>query len=144
MRHIGRPALSTQHLIFNLFGDYLAAPGQAVATAGLLEVLSLLGVGERATRSTLSRMKRRGWLEPRRIGRCSSYRPTPKARRLPQEGSRRPFGRRPGAPGIPAPPRTQEVQRLLRELEVDPYVHIFAGARLDPAEQDRVVDRCWN
>ena len=182
MRHIGRPALSTQHLIFNLFGDYLAAPGQAVATAGLLEVLSLLGVGERAARSTLSRMKRRGWLEPRRIGRCSSYRPTPKARRLLQEGSRRLFGRQPESwdgtwhliayslprerrltrhrlrtrlswlgygtlqPGtlIAAYPRTQEVQRLLRELEVQPYVHVFAGARLDPAEQDRVVDRCWD
>ena len=182
MRHIGRPALSTQHLIFNLFGDYLAAPGQAVATAGLLEVLSLLGVGERATRSTLSRMKRRGWLEPRRIGRCSSYRPTPKARRLLQEGSRRLFGRQPEPwdgtwhliayslprerrltrhrlrtrlswlgygtlqPGtlIAAYPRTQEVQRLLRELEVHPYVHLFAGAHLDPAEQDRVVERCWD
>src|SRR3972149_1125625 len=182
MRHIGRPALSTQHLIFNLFGDYLAAPGQAVATAGLLEVLSLLGVGERAARSTLSRMKRRGWLEPRRIGRRSSYRPTPKARRLLQEGSRRLFGRQPEPwdgtwhviayslprerrltrhrlrtrlswlgygtlqPGtlIAASPRTQEVQRLLREPEGPPYVHVFAGARLDPAEQDRVVARCWD
>jgi len=182
MRHIGRPALSTQHLIFNLFGDYLAAPAQAVATAGLLEVLSLLGVGERAARSTLSRMKRRGWLEPRRIGRRSFYRLTPKARRLLLEGSRRLFGRQPEPwdgtwhliayslprerrltrhrlrtrlswlgygmlqPGtlIAAYPRTLEVQRLLRELEVHPYVHLFAGAHLDPAEQDRVVERCWD
>jgi len=182
MRHIGWPALSTQHLIFNLFGDYLAVPGQDVSTAGLLEVLSLLGVGERAARSTLSRMKRRGWLEPRRIGRRSSYRLTPKARRLLQEGSRRLFGRQPEPwdgtwhliayslprerrltrhrlrtrlswlgygtlqPGtlIAASPRTQEVQRLLRELEVHPYVHVFAGARLDPAEQERVVARCWD
>src|SRR3989304_3543163 len=97
MRHIGRPALSTQHLIFNLFGDYLAAPGQAVATAGLRPRLSWLGYGP---------------LQPGTL--------------------------------IAASPRTQEVQRLLRELEVHPYVHVFAGARLDPAEQDRVVARCWD
>jgi len=139
-------------------------------------------VGERAARSTLSRMKRRGWLEARREGRRSTYRLTPKAHDLLEEGGRRLFGPRrepwdgtwtviafslPGErrltrhrlhtrlswlgfgnllPGtlIAAYPPSAEVRRVLRELEVHPYVHVFAGARLDPDEQDRIVARCWD
>ena len=163
-------------------GDYVHPAGGAARTLGLLEVLRVLGVGERAARSTLSRMKRRGWLESHRQGRRSSYQITPKGRALLEEGSRRLFGPRPepwngtwhliaySLPGerrltrhrlrtrlswlgygsllpgtlIAAYPRTAEVTRVLHELEVHPYVHVFANAQLDSDEQDRVVARCWD
>ena len=94
MRHVDRPSPSTQHLVFNLYGDYLVRWGGAAPTAGLLEVLRVLGVGERAARSTLSRMKQRGWLVARRFGRRSAYAVTPRGRTLLEEGDRRIFGDR--------------------------------------------------
>ena len=182
MRHMDAPPPSTSDIVFNYLGDYVNPAGGVAWTGHLLRVLKVLGVGERAARSTLSRMKRRGWLEARRHGRRSLYRVTPKARDLLEEGSRRLFGPRqepwdgtwtvitfslPGErrltrhrlhtrlswlgfgnllPGtlIAAYPREAELRRVLHELEVHPYVHVFAGARLDPAEQDRIVARCWD
>lgn len=94
MRQIERTTPSTQHLVFNLYGDYLLRWGGAAPTAGLLEVLRVLGVGERAARSTLSRMKQRGWLAARRFGRRSAYEVTARGRVLLEEGDRRLFGER--------------------------------------------------
>ncbi len=182
MRHISASATSARDIIFNYLGDYVNPVDGIAWTGPLLKVLKVLGVGERAARSTLSRMKRRGWVEARREGRRSLYQVTPKAHEVLEEGSRRLFGPRqedwdgtwtviafslPGErrltrhrlhtrlswlgygnllPGtlIAAYPRESEVRRVLRELEVYPYVHVFAGARLDPAEQDRIVARCWD
>lgn len=97
MRHIDRPAPNTQHLVFNLYGDYLIRWGDAAPTAGLLDVMGVLDVGERAARSTLSRMKQRGWLAARRFGRRSAYDLTPRGRLLLEEGDRRLFGERTAA-----------------------------------------------
>ena len=91
-----RPVPRTQLIIFNLYGDYVRHAGGAVWTKGLLEVLGMLGVGQRAARTTLSRMKRRGWLEARRVGRRSLYQATDRAQTLLAEGSQRLFGPRPG------------------------------------------------
>ena len=182
MRHIDRPSPRPQLIVFNLFGDYVLQAGGAAWTTGLLEVLGLLEIGARAARTTLSRMKRRGWLEARRVGRRSLYRATPKARALLLEGGERLFGPRPGPwdgswhliayslpvarrltrhrlrtrlswlgygtvqPGtlIAAYPRSDEVENLVRELEVAPYIHEFRHARLDPQEQERIVRSCWD
>jgi phenylacetic acid degradation operon negative regulatory protein len=92
MRHIERPPVQTQFVILNLFGDYVAMRGRSVQTSGLLEVLGLLGVSERAARSTLSRMKSKGWLYSTREGRRSFYALTPKGTSLLIEGSERLFG----------------------------------------------------
>ncbi len=94
MRHKSRPSVRTQFLIFNLFGDYISPRGCAVWTSGLLRVLAELQVSERAARSTLSRMKRKGWLGSRRQGRRSLYHLTRKGKALLDEGEQRIFGPR--------------------------------------------------
>jgi phenylacetic acid degradation operon negative regulatory protein len=92
MRHIERPSIRTQFLIFNLFGDYVYPRDLAVWTSGLLKAMKVLDVSERAVRSTLSRMKHRGWLLSQRRGRKSMYKMSPRGRELLDEGSRRLFG----------------------------------------------------
>jgi len=182
MRHLDTPSPRTQLVLFNLFGDYVLDRGGSAWTAGLLDVLGRLDVGQRAARTTLSRMKRRGWLEARRVGRRSQYRATPKATALLREGGQRLFGPRPGPwdgtwhliayslpverrltrhrlrtrlswlgygtvqPGtlIAAHARTDEVDGVVRELEVGPYIHRFRSARLDLEEQERIVRGCWD
>jgi phenylacetic acid degradation operon negative regulatory protein len=50
------------------------------------------------------------------------------------------------APGtmIAAYPMRAEVQSLLRELEVEPYVDFFTGSTLEIAEHREIVERCWD
>lgn len=95
MRHKENRKLRTQFIIFNLFGDYISVRGGAVWTSKLLKILDLLGVSERAARSTLSRMKSNGWLSAIRDGRLSIYQLTPKGKNLLDEGRQRLFGPRP-------------------------------------------------
>lgn len=53
-----------------MFGaQYMRDPAVAVATASLISALASVDVGERAARSTISRMLRRGSLEKVRVGR---------------------------------------------------------------------------
>jgi phenylacetic acid degradation operon negative regulatory protein len=94
MRDFIVPSIQTQHLIFNLFGDYVNPRGGAAWTSGLIEVLDVLNVTERATRSTLSRMKSKGWLWAGREGRRSFYALTQKGKAVLEEGSQRLFGPR--------------------------------------------------
>lgn len=96
MRHNEKPKLRTQFIIFNLFGDYISVRGGAVWTSRLLQVLDVLGVSERAARSTLSRMKRNGWLSAKREGRLSMYELTLKGKNLLDVSRQRLFGPRPG------------------------------------------------
>jgi PaaX-like protein len=56
------PNVRAQFLILTLFGDYILPRGGTIWTTSLLALLDLLGVGERAARSALSRMSARGWL----------------------------------------------------------------------------------
>jgi phenylacetic acid degradation operon negative regulatory protein len=87
-----RPSIRTQFIVFNLFGDYVNPRSASVWTSGIVDVLGLLGVSERATRSTLSRMKAKGWLKARKHGRRSTYQLTARGKALLEEGSRRIFG----------------------------------------------------
>ena len=86
-----RPHLRTQFIILVLFGDVITPRGGQVWTASLLEMLRVLGVSERAARSTLSRMRRKGWFMPGRDGRHSFYTVTPRGRRILDEGGQRIF-----------------------------------------------------
>ncbi len=86
-----RPHLQTQFIIFVLFGDVILPRGGWVWTSSLLKMLEVLGVTERAARSTLSRMRRNGWIKPERDGRHSLYALTSRGRRVLEEGGTRIF-----------------------------------------------------
>lgn len=86
-----RPQLQTQFIIFVLFGDVITPRADRVWTASLLKMLGVLGVSERAVRSTISRMRRKGWLKPEREGRHSLYTLTARGRRIIDEGGLRIF-----------------------------------------------------
>lgn len=86
-----RRSTRTQILLFTLYGEYIVPRGGEAPTGALLELLSLLGVSERAARSTLSRMSQRGWLASARTGRRSRYRVTPRGLRVVRGGEVRIF-----------------------------------------------------
>ena len=88
---VTRPTKSTQFYLFNLFGDYILPRGGCIWLNDLLYLLELLDVGERAARSTLSRMKQRGWFVTHREGRESQYILTAAGRAILEEGERRIF-----------------------------------------------------
>jgi len=83
--------VSSQDMIFTLYGDYIRHRGGEAWTGSLIELLGLLGLSEQAVRSTLSRMSQKGWLESRKVGRQSFYSQTPKFLELLEEGARRIF-----------------------------------------------------
>jgi phenylacetic acid degradation operon negative regulatory protein len=88
---VERPSARAQFLILTLFGDYILPRGGEIWTSSLLALLDLLGVGERAARSALSRMSGRGWLLARKQGRRSQYSLTGQGRALLEHGARRLF-----------------------------------------------------
>ncbi len=85
------PPVQTQFLIFTLFGDYVLERGGKIWTSDLLYLMDLLEVSERAVRSALSRMTRKGWLSAEKHGRNSQYSPTPRGRALLERGGKRIF-----------------------------------------------------
>jgi phenylacetic acid degradation operon negative regulatory protein len=82
------PARPQTHVLM-FSGEHLARPGTAIATAGLIDVLARVGVGEHAARATVSRMINRGFLQRRRRGRRVYLSPTPSARHELAEGGMR-------------------------------------------------------
>jgi phenylacetic acid degradation operon negative regulatory protein len=66
---VGRlPWIRPQALLLTFCGAYLLGRDEMVASSSLVELLSRVGVGEHAARSTLARMTRRGLLERHRVG----------------------------------------------------------------------------
>lgn len=112
--------IQAQPIIFNLLGDYVYPFGDRVWTSGLLDVLRVLKVGERAARSALSRMKQNDWLSSHRNGRRSVYTLTAKTKALLEEGTRRLFGPRPqdwdGGWNLVVYSLPQELRKLRRLL----------------------------
>jgi phenylacetic acid degradation operon negative regulatory protein len=88
---VTRPTQSTQFYLFNLFADYIVPRGGRIWTSDLLYLLDLLEVSERAARSTLSRMKKRGWFITRREGRESQYLLTSRGQAILAQGEQRIF-----------------------------------------------------
>jgi phenylacetic acid degradation operon negative regulatory protein len=84
-------SIRTQILIFTLFGEYIVPRGGTAWTAGLLKLMDVLGVSERAVRSTLSRMSQNGYLKSDRHGRYSRYKLTQHGKRVVEAGEVRIF-----------------------------------------------------
>ncbi len=83
---------STQFFVFNLFADYILPYKDGWAwTHELLYLLNLLGVSDRAARTTLSRMKQQGWFETIKDGRRSRYEITSQGREIIAQGGKRIF-----------------------------------------------------
>jgi phenylacetic acid degradation operon negative regulatory protein len=81
--------LRPQALLLTFFGGYLLDRGAHVSTSSVLEVLDRVGVSEHATRSTLSRMARRGLLRRVRLGRRAYLGLTPRIRDILRDGEAR-------------------------------------------------------
>ncbi len=77
-----RHSLRTQFLVFALFGEYINPYPGTIWTSNLIALLDVLGVSERAVRSTFSRMTKKGWLVSQRQGRYSSYALTKRGERV--------------------------------------------------------------
>lgn len=78
-----------QDRVFTLFGDTLLHRPGPVWTGSLIALLSPLGLSPAATRTVLSRMRRKGWLEAVKRGRKSFYDLSGRGRRLLEEGEKR-------------------------------------------------------
>jgi phenylacetic acid degradation operon negative regulatory protein len=91
LSHEPQSAASTQFVVFNLFGDYILPRGGSIWTNNLLRLLELLGIGERAARSTLARMKQEGWLDTRKFGRRTQTSVTRRGRAILEQGNQRIF-----------------------------------------------------
>jgi phenylacetic acid degradation operon negative regulatory protein len=77
--------------MFTLIGDHVVDRGGKIWTSSLLQLMELLDVSERAARSTLSRMTRKGWLVSKMHGRHSQYTITRRGLALLAGGYRRIF-----------------------------------------------------
>ncbi|WP_084965197.1 PaaX family transcriptional regulator C-terminal domain-containing protein [Thermoactinospora rubra] len=75
-----------QTLLLTFFGGYVLGRHVHVATSSVLDVLGRVGVSEEATRSTLSRMARRGLLHRVRRGRNVYVGLTPRSREILHDG----------------------------------------------------------
>lgn len=78
-----------QAILLTFFGGYLLGRGVHVASSSVIEVLTRVGVSEEATRSTVSRMARRGQLRRVRRGRQVYIGLTPASRAVLRDGDRR-------------------------------------------------------
>lgn len=92
LQSVTRTPQSTQFYIFNLFADYVLPYNNGWAwTDDLLYLFDLLGLSERAVRTTLSRMRQHGWFETERSGRRSRYCLTAQGKSIIDEGGKRIF-----------------------------------------------------
>jgi phenylacetic acid degradation operon negative regulatory protein len=78
-----------QSLMLTFLGIYVLGRDAAVSTGSYIQALDRVGVSEEATRSTLTRMARRGLLERHRRGRRAYYGLTPRSTAILAEGRAR-------------------------------------------------------
>ena len=78
-----------ESLLLTLLGIHLREPGRAVYSGSVIEILERVAISEEATRSTVSRMARRGLLHRVRTGRRSHLEPTDRLRVVLEDGHRR-------------------------------------------------------
>ncbi|MBM2809763.1 MAG: PaaX family transcrtiptional regulator [Chloroflexi bacterium] len=81
-------------MMFTLFGDYIRQRGGEIWVSSLIQIAGQFGLSQQAVRSALSRMSQNGWLRVRRVENRSYYGPTPRTRRVLEEGERRIFSSR--------------------------------------------------
>jgi phenylacetic acid degradation operon negative regulatory protein len=80
-------------LIVTIYGLYAREAGGWLSVASLIRLMAALGVDEPAVRSSISRLKQRGVLEPRRVGGAAGYALSPRGRDILAEGDQRIFDR---------------------------------------------------
>lgn len=88
------PRLQPRPLIVTLYGLYARERGGWLSVSALVRLLAALGIEEPAVRSSVSRLKRRGLLEPRRVGGAAGYALSGDALDVYAEGDSRIFDRR--------------------------------------------------
>ena len=80
-------------LIVTIYGLYAREAGGWLSVASLIRLMAGLGVDEPAVRSSISRLKQRGVLEPRRRDGAAGYALSARGRDILAEGDRRIFDR---------------------------------------------------
>jgi phenylacetic acid degradation operon negative regulatory protein len=86
-------------LIVTIYGLYARESGGWLSVASLIRLMAELGVDEPSVRSSISRLKQRGLLEPRREGGAAGYALSGRGRDILAEGDRRIFERPRAAAG---------------------------------------------
>ncbi len=84
---------SPRHLILSLFGLYARADPQWLSVRSLITLMADLDVDAAATRSSVSRLKKRGVLESARVGGQAGYRLSASALAVLREGDARIWAR---------------------------------------------------
>jgi phenylacetic acid degradation operon negative regulatory protein len=87
-------ALQPRQLIVTLYGLYAREHGSWLSVAAVVRLMAALGVEEPAVRSSISRLKRRGLLDARRVDGVAGYALTEVAQQILADGDARIFGRR--------------------------------------------------
>lgn len=87
-------ALQPRQLIVTLYGLYAREHGSWLSIAAVVRLMADLGVEEPAVRSSISRLKRRGLLDSRRVDGVAGYALTEVAEEILADGDARIFGRR--------------------------------------------------
>ena len=85
--------LQPRALIVTIYGLYAREAGGWFSVGSLIRLLAELGVDESAVRSSISRLKRRGLLEPLKVRGAAGYALSDRARVILDEGDRRIFER---------------------------------------------------
>jgi phenylacetic acid degradation operon negative regulatory protein len=80
---------SARALLLTLLGELVRPAERAAWTQSLVEALGLLGVGQKAARQAISRLKESGWLMSERVGRRTRWRFTPALEQLLDDGAER-------------------------------------------------------
>lgn len=83
-----------RRLIVSVYGLYARERGGVLSVAALVRLLGDLAVDGQAVRSAVSRLKRRGLLEPEKVGGAAGYRLSAAAGDVLAEGDERIFSRR--------------------------------------------------
>jgi phenylacetic acid degradation operon negative regulatory protein len=96
-RRAGEPRASPRALIVTIYGlyarDYAGDAAGWLSVAALIRLMGGLGADQAAVRSSISRLKQRGILEPLRLGGAAGYALSARGREILAEGDRRIFER---------------------------------------------------
>jgi phenylacetic acid degradation operon negative regulatory protein len=85
-------ATGARALLFTVLGEFVLPSGGAAWTSAFIELLSRLGIEEKACRQALMRTSADGWIAGERHGRRTRWRLTANAERLLTDGTERIYG----------------------------------------------------
>jgi phenylacetic acid degradation operon negative regulatory protein len=133
-----------RHLIITIYGLYARHDGGWLSVATLIRLLADVGVDEPAARSAISRLKRRGILQPRRYGGSAGYQLSAGALAIVREGDARIFRRSRAAPAdgwvlavFSVPEAERQRRHVLRsELARLGFGMVAPGVWIVPAHPD--------